>query len=77
VDYLNAIHRQLGSRLRFWVYLLLSDFNPQSFADAMRKQGLPESDVNTLGMFSAVGLRQTDGKAKPALAVWDGFREDR
>jgi hypothetical protein len=77
VDYLNAIHRQLGSRLRFWVYLLLSDFNPQSFADAMRKQGLPESDVNTLGMFSAVGLRQADGKPKPALDVWDGLREGR
>ncbi len=77
VDYLDAIHTQLGPRLRFWVYLLLSDFNPQSFAEAMRAQGLPENDVNALGMFSAVGLRQADGTAKPALAVWDAFRAGR
>lgn len=77
VDYLNAIHTQIGSRLRFWVYLLLSDFNPQSFAKAMRAQGLPENDVNALGMFSAVGLRQADGTAKPALAIWDAFRTEK
>ncbi|MEW6569458.1 MAG: hypothetical protein AB1449_15090 [Chloroflexota bacterium] len=34
-----------------------------------------EDDVNTLGMFQAVGLRQADGTPKPALATWDGFRQ--
>lgn len=77
VDYLNAIHSQIGSRLRFWVYLLLSDFNPQSFAKAMRAQGLSENDVNALGMFSAVGLRAADGTPKPALAIWDTFRTQK
>jgi hypothetical protein len=28
-----------------------------------------------LGLFAAVGLRESDGTAKPALAVWDHFRE--
>ncbi|MEW6569512.1 MAG: hypothetical protein AB1449_15380, partial [Chloroflexota bacterium] len=74
VDYLNAIHAQLGDRLRFWVYLLLSDFDTEAYAEAMRAQGLSDEDVNTLGMFQAVGLRQADGTPKPALATWDGFR---
>jgi len=74
VDYLNAIHSQLGGRLRFWVYLLLNDFNPESYADAMRQNGLGDDDINTLGMFTAVGLREADGTPKPALAIWDSFR---
>jgi len=74
VDYLSAIHSQIGSRLRFWVYLLLSDFNPDRYAAAMRQQGLDEADVDTLGMFRAVGLRQADGTPKPGLIVWDGYR---
>ncbi|MEW6568925.1 MAG: hypothetical protein AB1449_12325 [Chloroflexota bacterium] len=41
----------------------------------MRAQGQSDEDVNTLGMFQAVGLRQADGTPKPALAVWDGFRQ--
>ena len=74
VSYLEAIHAQLGERLAFWTYLLLSDFDPEAYADAMRDQGRPEADINTLGMFQAVGLREADGAAKPALASWDGFR---
>ena len=74
VDYLSAIHSQIGGRLRFWVYLLLNDFNPESYAEAMRQNGLDDEDINTLGMFNAVGLRESDGSPKPALQVWDGFR---
>lgn len=74
VLYLEAIDRQLGERLAFWTYLLLSDFDPEAYADAMRDQGRSEADIQTLGMFQAVGLRQADGSAKPALAVWDNFR---
>jgi hypothetical protein len=33
-------------------------------------------DIETLGMFAAVGLQQFDGTPKPALAVWDAFREE-
>jgi hypothetical protein len=75
VDYLNAIHSQLGGeRLAFWIYLLLTDFNLDSYAKLMRLQGLGEDDVNTLGMFASVGLREFDGAPKPALEVWDSFR---
>ncbi len=74
VDYLNAIHSQLGDRLRFWVYLLLSDFDPEVYGDAMRQQGLDEEDVDTLGMFRSVGLREADGTPKPGLGTWDSFR---
>lgn len=77
VDYLHAIHDQLGPRLRFWVYLLLNDFSLDSYAQAMRTSGAGEQDINTLGMFAAAGLRQADGTPKPALAVWDGFRLGR
>jgi hypothetical protein len=74
VDYLNAIHNQLGARLTFWVYLLLNDLNPQAYANAMTAQGMGADDVNTLGYFASVGLREFDGTPKPALAVWDAFR---
>lgn len=74
VDYLNAIHSQLGSRLSFWIYLLLSDFDINSYAPLMRQQGQSENDINTLGFFGSVGLRESDGTPKPALEVWDGFR---
>jgi len=75
VDYLESIHAQIGSRLRFWVYLLLNDFDAEAYADAMRRQGLGEDDVETLGLFQAVGLRQADGTAKPGLAVWDSYQD--
>jgi hypothetical protein len=74
VDYLNAIHGQLGDRLTFWIYLLLNDFSLDSYAPLMRRQGQGD-DIGTLGMFSAVGLRTFDGTPKPALAIWDEFRK--
>lgn len=76
VDYLNAIHTQLGQWLTFWVYLLLNDFNPDSYAPAMTAQGMDAEDQNTLGFFASVGLREFDGTPKPALEVWDGFRAE-
>jgi hypothetical protein len=76
VDYLNDIHQQIGGRLDFWIYLLLNDFNLDSYANMMRDQG-HSGDIDTLGLFSAVGLREFDGTAKAGLAVWDRFRSDR
>lgn len=75
VDYLNAIHTQIGERLTFWIYLTLNDFNLDSYAKMMKKQGTGDDDINTLGMFGSVGLRQFDGTPKAALQVWDSFRE--
>ena len=77
VDYLSAIHDQIGERLRFWVYLLLTDFNQDSYNQAMRQDGRSQEDMNTLGMFSAVGLQEESGEPKPALEVWDRFRSER
>ncbi len=75
MDYLNAIHSQIGgSRLTFWIYLLINDFNLESYAHLMNQNGQGE-DVNTLGMFASVGLTRSDRTPKPALAVWDAFRE--
>ncbi|MBL8045242.1 MAG: hypothetical protein JNL09_01805 [Anaerolineales bacterium] len=76
VDYLNAIQTQLGQRLAFWVYLLLNDFNPDSYGPVMATQGMDDDDQNTLGFFASVGLREFDGTPKPALAVWDSFRAE-
>jgi hypothetical protein len=74
VDYLNAIHSQIGGdRLAFWIYLLINDFNLQSYASIMNQNGQGE-DINTLGMFASVGLTTSDRTPKPALAVWDSFR---
>jgi hypothetical protein len=76
VAYLQAIHDQLGERLSFWVYLILTDFNMDSYGEIMRQQGRPESDIEGISMFSAVGLQRFDGAPKPALAVWDAFRQE-
>jgi hypothetical protein len=73
VDYLDAIHGQIGKRLAFWIYLVLDDFNMESYGQALRSQGLGDK-VNTLKFFSVLGLRQRNGTPKPALAVWDSFR---
>jgi hypothetical protein len=73
VAYLNAIHDQIGARLDFWVYLLLNDFNLASYTQFMNAAG-QGGDVETLSMFSAVGLREFDGTPKPAMEVWDSFR---
>jgi hypothetical protein len=75
VGYLNAIHSQIGSRLSFWIYLLISDFNLEAYADYMRNLGVKDVDINALALFASVGLRKMDGTPKPALAVWDKFRK--
>ena len=77
VAYLNAIHDQIGARLDFWVYLLLNDFNLDSYAEMMQSQGQGDQDISTLGMFSSVGLREFDGTPKPAMEVWDSFRNEQ
>jgi hypothetical protein len=74
VAYLNAIHSQIGQRLRFWVYLLLNDFNLGSYSLFMIGNGQNPLDIVTLGMFASVGLRNFDGAPKPAMAAWDSFR---
>lgn len=74
VDYLNAIHSQIGGdRLAFWIYLLINDFDLNSYALIMGQNG-QEDDIDTLGMFASVGLTEADRTAKPALEVWDSFR---
>ena len=40
----------------------------------MRAEGRPESDIDTLSFFAALGLRTFDGTPKPALALWDSYR---
>jgi hypothetical protein len=77
VTYLNAIHSQIGSRLTFWVYLLLNDFNLDSYAKMMKAQGQNPNDISTLSLFASVGLRSFDGTPKPALELWDSFRTDK
>jgi len=74
VAYLNAIHAQLGPRLAFWVNTLLSDFNLDSYADEMKKDGHDPQDALSLGAFAYIGLQNSDGSSKPALEVWDTFR---
>lgn len=78
VDYLNAIHSQIGGpRLKFWIYLLLSDLNEASYKKFMRQQGIKEEDITTLGFFVNVGLLEKDGQTpKPALALWDSYRQE-
>lgn len=72
--YLNALHRQIGPRLVFWTYLLLNDFDLDSYSRFMQANGQSARDVDTLGMFASVGLRNFDGSPKPAMALWDSFR---
>ncbi|MDR3572313.1 MAG: hypothetical protein P4L50_00490 [Anaerolineaceae bacterium] len=73
IDYLKAIHTQIGSRMAFWIYLLFNDFNLASYGGMMLITG-HAADIPTLGMFSTLGLRQYDGTPKPALATWDSYR---
>jgi hypothetical protein len=74
VGYLKAVHSQLGDRLAFWIYLILDDFNMDSYQAFFESQGNGK-DVETLRFFSTLGLRERDGTPKPALAVWDGYLE--
>ena len=72
--YLNAIHCQFGPRLVFWVNTLLDDFNPESYAEEMKKPGRDPQDAMSLGAFAYIGLRNSDDSPKPALEVWDAMR---
>ncbi|MEW6405364.1 MAG: hypothetical protein AB1649_26535 [Chloroflexota bacterium] len=74
VEFVEAIHDQLGPRLAFWVNTLLSDFNLDSYADFMKQNGQDEEDVTTLGFFAFIGLQNFDGTPKPALELWDSYR---
>ena len=69
------MHNQLGSRLVFWVNLLLTDFNLDSYSKYMRSNGQGADAVSTLGNFAHVGLLNFDGTSKPALEVWDEMRK--
>lgn len=74
VAYLNALHEQLGTRLVFWVNTLLNDFNIDSYAREMTGQGRNPEDAVALANFAYIGLREFDGTPKPALEVWQKFR---
>lgn len=75
VAYLNTVHEQLGPRLVFWVNTLLNDFNLDSYAEQMKKDGRDPKDAEMLGNFAYIGLLEFDGTPKPALEVWDSFRK--
>ena len=74
VAYLEAVHDQLGERLSFWVYLILSDLNMESISAGLEDVGRPPEDADTLSLFASLGLRSFDGTPKPALEVWDRYR---
>jgi hypothetical protein len=74
VSYLETVHDQLGERLSFWVYLILSDLNMESIAAGLDDVGRPPEDAETLSLFASLGLRTSDGTPKPALALWDQYR---
>lgn len=75
VIFLNAIHDQLGPRLAFWVNTVLTDFNMDSYAAEMAKQGRDPKDAEGLSNFAFIGFLNPDRSPKPALEVWDGMRE--
>jgi hypothetical protein len=72
-QFLNALHDQLGARLRFWVNLLLTDFDLDSYRQAASAQGRDLSDIDALAWFAGVGLRENDGRSKPAMDLWMSF----
>jgi len=74
VAYLNAIHDQLGSRLAFWVNLLLTDFNIDSYTEYMLANGQSADDATALGYFAHTGFLNFDRSPKPAMEVWDEMR---
>ena len=77
VDQVTSVHDQIGSRLDFWINLILDDFDPTAIAEPMRDQGRSETDISTLGLFASIGLREFDGTPKPAMAIWDSYRSSR
>ena len=74
VIFLNAVHDQLGPRLAFWVNTILTDFNMDSYAAEMAKQGRDPKDTEGLSNFAFIGFLNPDRSLKPAMEVWDGFR---
>jgi hypothetical protein len=72
IGYLQAIDNQLGGHLTFWIYLVVQDFNVESYRPFLESQGIG-AQVDTLGWFQSVGLRTYDGQPKPALSVWDSI----
>jgi hypothetical protein len=74
VAFLNSLHTQLGPRLVFWVNTLLNDFNLDSYAEQMKKDGRNPQDALALGAFAYIGLRNADGSPKPALETWNEMR---
>lgn len=76
VAYLRAVDDQLGDRMVFWVYLILSDLNMEALRPRMVEQGMPEEDIQTLSQFASIGLQTPDGTPKPALEVWDDYLQD-
>jgi hypothetical protein len=76
IDFLQAIDGQLGGQLAFWVYLIIDDVNIESYADYLTEHGSP-AEEETLALFGYLGLRSKDGEPKPALEVWDGFRNSK
>jgi hypothetical protein len=46
-----------------------------SIEKAMMANGMDEQDIDTLRLFATIGLRESDGTPKPALAVWDQLRQ--
>lgn len=78
IAYLNAIHDQFGGkRFIFWVNLLLTDFNLEAMMKYARTNGQSTSDITSLGYFAHTGFLNFDRSPKPALEVWDGFRNER
>jgi hypothetical protein len=73
IGYLHAIDTQLGGHLTFWIYLVLQDFNVETYRPFLEAQGIG-SQVDTLGWFQSVGLLTFDGQPKPGLSVWDSIR---
>ncbi len=75
--YLRAIHDQLGDRMTFWVYLILSDLNMENLSSVMKEQGVSEDDIQALSHFANIGLQKSNGDAKPALDVWEAYRQEK
>ncbi len=64
-----------AQRLAFWVNTLIRDFNIDSYAAEMEKQGRSPQDAQMLSNFAYIGLINFDGSPKPALEIWDSFRK--
>jgi hypothetical protein len=74
IDYLRAIHTQIGSRLAFWIYLLYNDLNLNVYLPLLILQG-HLGDYFTLRWFASIGLTTVNHTPKSALAVWDSYRQ--